>query len=177
MNMAFHGRSRFHRHLSSVAARIRIDTFSCLHEDAAPQILQTSLSRFSPCEKPMTGRLTLYELELMNVLWDLGEATVQQVCDCLDRDLAYTTVMTTLNVLHGRKGCLERTKVGRAFSYRPTVTREEMSAQVLSELRPVLFGRSLPTLMLNLLSSEQLEDGDLEALREALERVEKKRDP
>ena len=52
----------------------------------------------------MTGRLTLYELELMNVLWDLGEATVQQVCDCLDRDLAYTTVMTTLNVLHGRKG-------------------------------------------------------------------------
>ena len=45
------------------------------------------------------NRLNRYELELMNVLWTIGKGTVQDVCDNLTRELAYTTVMTTLNLL------------------------------------------------------------------------------
>ena len=57
-------------------------------------------------------RLTRYELELMDVLWRLGQGTVQDVCDNLNRELAYTTVMTTLRLLHSKKKVLKRVKRG-----------------------------------------------------------------
>ncbi len=122
----------------------------------------------------MPNRLTVYELELMDTLWEIGEGTVQDVCDALKKDLAYTTVMTSLKILHSRKGVLKREKQGRAFVYRPAVSREQMSKTVLNELKPVLFRKSLPSLMLNLLSRESLADEDIDALKKALAKVEKK---
>lgn len=122
----------------------------------------------------MPNRLTRYELELMNVLWDMGEGTVQNVCDALDRDLAYTTVMTTLNLLQSKKSVLERVKKGRAYVYRPAVSREFMSKTVLDDLTPVLFQKALPSLVLGMLSREKLEEEDINALKAALEKVERK---
>ena len=53
----------------------------------------------------MSGRhLTRYELEIMDVVWRLGEVTVHDVCANLGRPLAYTTVMTTLGVAGAEKG-------------------------------------------------------------------------
>jgi predicted transcriptional regulator len=57
------------------------------------------------------------EREVLAALAAAGEPrTAQQVLDDLDRDLAYTTVMTTLSRLHA-KGALERSAAGRAFAY------------------------------------------------------------
>jgi len=123
----------------------------------------------------MPNRLTIYELELMDVLWEIGEGTVQDVCDVLDRDLAYTSVMTTLSILHKKKGVLSQKKEGRAFVYTPKLSREQMSKTVLDELQSVLFRKSLPSLILNLLSREKLDDADIDALKVALAKVEKKR--
>jgi predicted transcriptional regulator len=120
----------------------------------------------------MEHRLTRYELELMDVLWELGEGTVQDVCDRLERPLAYTTVMTTLTLLSTKKRTLDRHKRGRAFIYRPSVSREEVSRSMISDLRDVLFGKQLPTLVLNLLSEESVSESDLAALRAALEKLE-----
>lgn len=120
----------------------------------------------------MEHRLTRYELELMDVLWELEEGTVQEVCDRLERPLAYTTVMTTLTLLSTKKRILERRKSGRAFVYRPSVSREEVSRSMISDLRDVLFGRELPTLVLNLLSEESVSESDLASLRAALEKLE-----
>jgi predicted transcriptional regulator len=122
----------------------------------------------------MENRLTRYELELMDVLWEIGEGTVQDVCDKLDRPLAYTTVMTTLSLLEGKKAVLERNKRGRAYVYRPLVTRDEVSRSVISELRNVLFGNRLPSLVLNLLSDEKVGESDIAALRAALDKLESK---
>lgn len=68
----------------------------------------------------MTERsLTHCELEVMEVVWNRGQATVQDVVDGLDRPLAYTTVMTTMKILD-RKGILKRCgKTGRAYIYEP----------------------------------------------------------
>lgn len=122
----------------------------------------------------MPNRLTVYELELMDVLWEIGEGTVQDVCNGLKRNLAYTTVMTSLNILVRKKGVVTRTKTGRAYVYRPKVTREQMSQAVLDELRPVLFRKALPSLVVNMLSREKLNEDDLDALRKALADVERK---
>ena len=118
------------------------------------------------------SRLTSYELELMDVLWQRGEGTVQDVCDRLGRPLAYTTVMTTLRMLHSKKKVLKRIKRGRAHVYEPAVTREEVSSSVIRDLQAVLFGDRLPTLMLGLLENGQFSPEDVDALKAALEKVE-----
>ena len=117
-------------------------------------------------------RLTLYELELMDVLWRRGDGTVQQVCDELTRPLAYTTVSTTLNLLHTKKKVLKRVKQGRAHVYRPAVSRDEVSQAVITDLRNVLFGDRIPTLMLGMLEDGKFSAADVQALRAALYKVE-----
>ncbi len=120
-------------------------------------------------------RLTRYELELMDILWTVGEGTVQDVCDRLQRELAYTTVMTTLNLLATRKEVVAREKQGRAYVYRPLISREEASHSLLSDLKGVLFGNRLPSIVLNLLAESADSDRETEILREALEKLEEER--
>ena len=117
-------------------------------------------------------KLTRCELELMDVLWTIGQGSVQDVCLRIDRNLAYTTVMTTLNLLASRKKVLRREKSGRAFIYTPLVSREEVSRSVLTELRDVLFGNRFPAVVLNLLAESSESGHDARILREALEKLE-----
>jgi predicted transcriptional regulator len=67
------------------------------------------------------GRL---EFELMQILWTRGECNVRDVAQKLDRPLAYTTVMTTLDRLY-KKGLLDRRMPERAFLYSPRFTSQE----------------------------------------------------
>ena len=68
------------------------------------------------------------EAEVMDAVWELGEASVREVMDALNRAApkprAYTTYMTTLARLHG-KGLLDRRRVGKTDLYRPVHTREQ----------------------------------------------------
>ncbi len=121
-------------------------------------------------------RLTRYELELMDVLWQLGGGTVQEVCDQLGRPLAYTTVMTTLRLLHSKKKVLKRMKRGRAHVYQPIVSRDDVSRSVIQDMQTVLFGNCLPTLMLGLLQNGKFSPDDVDALREALKQVQESED-
>lgn len=124
-------------------------------------------------EKP---RLSRGELEIMDALWRLGEGTVHEVCDALDRELAYTTVMTTLRILHARKNVLQRIKRGRAHVYRPLVSRDEVGRSVLADLKGVLFRGRVPSLVLNLLEEEALTSADVKALQAALREAHKKKE-
>jgi len=117
-------------------------------------------------------RLTRYELELMDILWGRGEGTVQEVCDGLGRELAYTTVMTTLSLLERKKGVLERFKRGRAYVYRPLVSRQDVSRSMLTEFREVLFENRLPSLVLSVLAEEELTADDISAIRKALDDID-----
>jgi predicted transcriptional regulator len=64
------------------------------------------------------------EFELMEILWSGGESSVRDVVPKLNRPLAYTTVMTTLDRLF-KKGLLDRHKSDRAFVYLPSLSRQE----------------------------------------------------
>lgn len=117
-------------------------------------------------------RLTRYELQLMDVLWTMDQGTVQDVCDRLERDLAYTTVMTTLNLLVTKKQVLTREKQGRAYIYRPAVTREQVSRSILTDLKSVLFGNQLPSLVLSLMEDSRTSKRDREILKDAIRKLE-----
>src|SRR6202171_3359059 len=60
----------------------------------------------------------------MEILWKRGDCTVHDVIENLDRPLAYTTVMTTLDRLF-KKALLDRRKDERAFIYSPRLSRKE----------------------------------------------------
>jgi len=60
----------------------------------------------------------------MEILWARGESSVREVIQKLERPLAYTTVMTTLDRLF-KKGLLTRHKSDRAFVYSPRFSRSE----------------------------------------------------
>ncbi|HYO05104.1 MAG TPA: BlaI/MecI/CopY family transcriptional regulator [Mycobacterium sp.] len=75
------------------------------------------------------------EAVVMDRLWDRGQVcTVRDIFDELasDRTIAYTTVLSTMDNLH-RKGWLARERVGKAYHYRPTMTREEHSAKLMRD--------------------------------------------
>ena len=121
--------------------------------------------------KRKTGNLTPLELEIMNVLWETGAANVQTVQQELERDLAYTTVQTMLNILH-RKGKVKRSLKDRAYFYRPAVSRTEVASQTVGDLVERLFGGSAESLVMSLVETKRLTPEKLAELKKLLERGE-----
>jgi BlaI family transcriptional regulator, penicillinase repressor len=111
------------------------------------------------------------ELDCMNTLWPMGEATVREIRDQLAsrRPRAYTTIMTIMDRL-ARKGVVERRKVGRAYYYRPNLSAEEARTHALGQVVDSFFGGSTEALL------EQLGDRAL-TRRAARPRVESAQRP
>ncbi|HTV16116.1 MAG TPA: BlaI/MecI/CopY family transcriptional regulator [Acidobacteriaceae bacterium] len=82
---------------------------------------------------PSVSALGRREREVMSVLWKLGKASVQQVSERLSTELAYTTVMTTLDRLF-RKGLLRREKCSRAFFYSAVLSAKDVEGRRASDL-------------------------------------------
>jgi predicted transcriptional regulator len=91
------------------------------------------------------------ELDCMNTLWPIGQATVREIRDLLAprRPRAYTTIMTIMDRL-ARKGVVERKKVGRAYIYRPNLSAEEARSQALGQVVENYFGGSKEALIAQL---------------------------
>ena len=77
----------------------------------------------------LTGR----ELDVMNVLWKRGSATVSEVLDELRDELAYTTVLTILRRLE-KKGHVKHRLDGKAHRYVALVQREEAQDSALQRI-------------------------------------------
>ena len=72
------------------------------------------------------------EQRMLEALWARGNATVRDLLEAGCQDLAYTTVMTTLDRLF-KKGLLTRSEEGRAFRYAPQFSREELHREAASQ--------------------------------------------
>lgn len=117
--------------------------------------------------------LTPLELEIMKVLWETGPASVQTVQERLapERQLAYNTVQTMLNVLH-RKGKVRRELTGRAYVYEPVVSRAQTAGQAVSDLVSRMFGGSAESLVLSLVETRHLTPEKLAELLALLDKSE-----
>lgn len=113
--------------------------------------------------------LTEAELRIMDVLWQQGSGTVQQVVDWIPSPLAYNSVLTTIRVLE-RKGYVEHVKDGRAHVYAPVIGREEASRSEIRHLVGRFFRNSREALILNILRDEAIDAEELKRLRKMLER-------
>ena len=116
-----------------------------------------------------SGTLTEAELRIMNVLWDKGSGTVQQVLDSITQTptLAYNSVLTTIRVLE-RKGYLKHLKDGRAHVYTPLVGQQEATRSEIRHLVSRFFENSHEQLVLNLLEDQGIGAEEIGRLREML---------
>lgn len=131
--------------------------------------------RFRPEKEGLRAALFDLEADIMEVVWSKGwrEFAVADVQRELERkrDIAYTTVMTTVGRLH-EKGLLDRVRDGRRYVYRPRMTRdgfaESMARELLGSLSGLGHQQALSLLV------DQVADSDADELRK-LEALIKKR--
>jgi predicted transcriptional regulator len=116
--------------------------------------------------------LTACEAEVMNVVWTLQTVTVQDVVDAIPRELAYTTVMTTLKILQDKGFVARNGKRGRAIIYQPLVSSEIASRNTLSEMASRFFDGSFKSMVLSLVKTNQITSTELAELRAAIDALE-----
>lgn len=116
--------------------------------------------------------LTPLELEIMQVLWESGACTVSEVQPKLKGQLAYTTVQTMLNVLL-RKKKVARVQEGRAFRYRPVMSRERATGNALNDLVKRVFGGSSEALLMAMVDTRQISAKELTRVAERLAAAER----
>jgi predicted transcriptional regulator len=114
--------------------------------------------------------LTEAELRIMEVLWQKGAGTIQQVLEWLPPKpaLAYNSVLTTVRVLE-KKGYVEHVKDGRAHVYQALLGRKQASQSEIRHLINRFFGDSHEELVLNILEDRGLDADEIRRLRQMLQ--------
>ncbi len=122
---------------------------------------------------PDRHQLTELQLAILRILWERGEATVQDIWEALhpERGLAQTTVATMLSRLE-RRGVVTRRAQARQYHYKAAVTEEEVQHSMVGELTERLFDGDVTALMQHLISGKDVSPGDLAKIREMIERAE-----
>jgi len=111
------------------------------------------------------------ETELLRLVWQLGEATVQQVCDRLPpaRDIRYNTVQTLLCRLE-QKGYLRRRPAGKAHVFFPVVKREDVVKKTVRDFLDRLFGGDPRPLVQFLAEDGKIDEEDIKRLRRLIKK-------
>lgn len=114
--------------------------------------------------------LTEVELELMDVLWTKGNATVGEIVEALPEErLAYSSVLTMMRILE-QKGYVTHEKESRAFIYRPLLDRRQAQKNVLGYLLKRFFNNSPELLVVNLLEHEEVGSAEIKRLKRLIEK-------
>ena len=120
-------------------------------------------------------RLTQRELDIMSVLWELGEATVNEVRDRVDPNLAYTTISSMIRTLELKGYVSHRRGEGKTHVYFPTVDAETAGGSALSRLLEKVYGGSPIKLLAHLVDQKRLSEKEIARMRELLKRAAKRR--
>jgi len=110
--------------------------------------------------------LTAQELEIMKVVWRSGASTVRDVYETLleRRKIAYTTVMTMMNILE-QKGYLKKSSKDRAYVYQATRPQKQVIRGMVREFVDRVFNGSAEPLLLHLVEDRRVSEQDLEEIR------------
>jgi predicted transcriptional regulator len=107
------------------------------------------------------------ELAVMSVLWRLGSASVTEVRDALEEDLAYTSVLSALQTLE-EKGFVRHEAEGRAYRYFPTVEAERAGGSALARVRDAIFDGSVERMFAQMVADKKLSRKELERMRQLI---------
>lgn len=111
----------------------------------------------------------------MSVLWDLGEATVTEVRDRVDPDLAYTSISSMIRTLEIKGYVSHRRGEGKTHVYFPVIKREAAGESALGRVLDKIYGGSPIKLLAHLVQQQSLSEKELARMRDLLKRPTKRR--
>lgn len=119
------------------------------------------MSEWSPSER---------ELDVLKVLWDLGESKVRDVHAAMDasQKTAFTTVQTILRIM-ADKGLVTQRAEGRTLFYAPNYTRERFGSRFLKRV----YDGAIDKFVLNMLEAEEVSPEEMRELEKLIARVRK----
>jgi predicted transcriptional regulator len=122
-----------------------------------------------------TATPTALELAIMQVVWELGEGTVEEVRAALERrgrPLAPPSIRTMLTILQ-EKGYLTRGKVSRAHVYRALVSEEKVGVRILKDILERAFDGSVLELVAALVRADMVSDAELKQIGQLIKERDK----
>lgn len=120
--------------------------------------------------RPASDHPTELEHQILKILWEASPLPVREIRQRLaesGRDIAHTSVITTLNIMV-RKNYLTRSKEKNAFLFQPRVSRELVAERILGDLVNRVFDGSASAVMLSLFNCSEIDQKELEELRAIL---------
>ena len=119
--------------------------------------------------RPASQHPTELELEILKILWRRGPLAPREVRDALVgfRDLAYTSVVTIMNIMVGKE-YLSRRKIGPCFVYKPRISEAATTRRMLRDLMHRAFHGSAAAVMVNLIEDADLDEAKVRELRAIL---------
>ena len=125
--------------------------------------------------RPASGYPTGLELQILKVLWERAPLMVRDVRRALaemGRDIAHTSVITTLNTMVDKR-FLKRKRQGKAFLFSPRVARDDVCEQMLGDVLNRVFDGSPAAVVLSLLNLSDIDETELKELRKIINRKAK----
>jgi BlaI family penicillinase repressor len=115
------------------------------------------------------------ELEILKVLWEIGPASVRDVCRQLARgkSVVYNTVQTMLRLMEETKGLVRHHVQGRTFIYTPCFSRDDSAARYLDQV----FDGAATQLVQSLLRSERISGAELERMQAMIDAARRQANP
>lgn len=116
------------------------------------------------------------ELEILQILWKNGTATVRDVHEelALTKEVGYTTTLKLMQIMH-EKGLVKRDESMRTHVYQPAVNKEKTQKHLLTKMIDSLFGGSSTQLVLQALGSgeQKVSAAELEEIQKLIENLKK----
>jgi BlaI family transcriptional regulator, penicillinase repressor len=121
------------------------------------------------------GKPTTAELEILDLLWERGAATVREVYEILSarKPTVYTTVLKLLQIMH-EKGLVERDSSAKAHIYRAKQTQDETQKNLVSDLLEKAFRGSALKLVQHVLETKPASAAELTEIRKLIAEAERK---
>lgn len=110
------------------------------------------------------------EVEILQILWQKGSATVREVHEVLEtrKDVGYTTTLKLMQIMV-EKGIVDRDTSKRIHIYKPLIPQSSVENNLINKLRQKIFRGSASRLVIGALSSEPVTEEELEEIREFLD--------
>ena len=115
------------------------------------------------------------ELEILQILWTRGLATVREVHEELAKfkDVGYTTTLKLMQIMH-EKGLVKRDQSMRTHVYQPSVNKEKTQKHLLTKMIDSLFGGSSTQLVLQALGEQKASEEELKQIQTLLDNLKNK---
>jgi BlaI family penicillinase repressor len=114
------------------------------------------------------------ELEILQVLWERGNATVREVHETVSKtkDIGYTTTLKLMQIMF-EKGIVTRDDSSKTHIYQPNIDKQDTQKQLVGKMVDALFGGNTTQLVMQALGSHKPSSSEIEEIQKLLNNLKK----